>query len=53
MAPNICRLEQRVEDAMGQARVPGLALALFQDNEVIYARGFGLTSVEDGGRPRP
>jgi CubicO group peptidase (beta-lactamase class C family) len=51
MALNICRLEQRIEDVMGEARVPGLALALIQGQEVIYACGFGLTGVEDGGLP--
>lgn len=49
MALNIHTLEQRIQDAMGEARVPGLALALFQGQEVIDARGFGLTGVEDGG----
>jgi CubicO group peptidase (beta-lactamase class C family) len=51
MALNIYRLEQRIADAMGEARVPGLALALFRGQETIYARGFGLTGVEDGGLP--
>jgi CubicO group peptidase (beta-lactamase class C family) len=36
---------------MGAAGVPGLALAVVQGDEVVYARGFGVTSVEDGGLP--
>src|SRR5438093_8086977 len=48
---NVRALEQRIADAMGAAGVPGLALAVVQGDEVVYARGFGVTSVEDGGLP--
>ncbi len=48
---NIRALEQRIEDVMRQGRIPGLALTLVKDADVIYARGFGVTSVEDGGLP--
>ena len=51
MALNIYGLEQRIADVMGQARIPGMALALFQEQEVVYARGFGVTAVDDGGLP--
>ena len=44
---NIYRLEQRIEEEMETGRVPGLSLAIVQGNEVTYARGFGVTSVED------
>lgn len=46
---NIHSLERRIEELMHEARVPGLAIAIIQDREVSYARGFGVTSVEDGG----
>ena len=48
---NIFKLEQHIEAEMKAARVPGLALAIVKDQEIIYARGFGVTSVEDGGLP--
>ncbi len=44
-------LEQHIEAQMKAARIPGLALAIVKDQEVIYAKGFGVTSVEDGGLP--
>jgi CubicO group peptidase (beta-lactamase class C family) len=45
----IYSLEQAIQERMGAQSVPGLALAIVQDQQVIYARGFGVTSVEDGG----
>jgi CubicO group peptidase (beta-lactamase class C family) len=48
---NIQALERDIEEQMQVAHVPGLALAVVQDWEVIYSRGFGITSVEDGGLP--
>ncbi len=48
---NILELEQLVETAMHDAKVPGLALAIVHERKVIYARGFGVTSIEDGGIP--
>jgi CubicO group peptidase (beta-lactamase class C family) len=44
-------LEQRIKDQMCKAHVPGLALAIVQGSQIIYARGFGVTSVEDGALP--
>jgi len=46
---NIYKLEQHIEEQMKASHVPGLALAIVKDQEVMYARGFGVTSVEDGG----
>ncbi len=46
---NFYQLEQQIEEQMKRCSVPGLALAVVQNQEVIYARGFGVTSVEDGG----
>jgi len=48
---NIRHLEQCIETFMHSEHVPGLALALVQGQEVVYARGFGTTSVEDGALP--
>lgn len=46
---NIYRIEQRIQQAVQERRYVGLALAIAQGAEVTYARGFGTTSVEDGG----
>jgi CubicO group peptidase (beta-lactamase class C family) len=43
---NIPQLEQRILEGMDAARVPGLAIAVIQGDEIIYKRGFGVTSVE-------
>src|SRR5690554_2371246 len=48
---NYQRLEKDIQEQMRAARVPALSLAVIQDLEVVYARGFGVTSVEDGGLP--
>lgn len=48
---NIYALEALVTAAMQAAKVPGVALAIVHNREVIYARGFGVTSIEDGGIP--
>jgi CubicO group peptidase (beta-lactamase class C family) len=37
---------------MKAGHVPGFAIAIVHGQEVIYARGFGVTSVEDGELPR-
>ncbi|MHB8600901.1 MAG: serine hydrolase domain-containing protein [Ktedonobacteraceae bacterium] len=39
-------LEQQIQQRMQAQKVPGLALAIVKDEEIIYARGFGVTSVE-------
>jgi CubicO group peptidase (beta-lactamase class C family) len=46
---NIFNLEQHIEEQMKATHVPGLSMAIVKDQEIIYARGFGVTSVEDGG----
>jgi CubicO group peptidase (beta-lactamase class C family) len=48
---NYFRLEQCIEEHMDRARVPALALAVVNEREILYARSFGLTSVEEGGAP--
>ena len=48
---NIYALEQHVEEQMKANHVPGFAFAIIQGHEIIYVRGFGITSVEDSGVP--
>jgi CubicO group peptidase (beta-lactamase class C family) len=48
---NVYDLERRLDEAIAAARVPGLALAVVRGEEVIYARGFGVTSAEEDGQP--
>ena len=45
------KLEARIAQEMAAGQVPGLALAIVQGQEVRYAGGFGVTSVEEGGLP--
>lgn len=45
------RLAPDIAARMDAARVPGLAIALVRGGAVAGARGFGVTSVEDGGLP--
>jgi CubicO group peptidase (beta-lactamase class C family) len=44
------RLDELAEDALARTGVPGAAVAVVYDDEVIYARGFG---VRELGRPEP
>lgn len=46
---NLYQLEQYIEQEMRMSHVPGLALAIVHEHKLIYAKGFGITSVEDGG----
>lgn len=48
---NMYRLEQRIQQYVAAQKMVGLALAIVQGSDVRYARGFGVTSVEDGGLP--
>lgn len=44
-------VERQVEEQRQAAGVPGLALAVVQGEQVLYASGFGTTSVEEGSLP--
>ena len=48
---NLYTLEKSITRHMDTAQVPGLALAIVREQEILYARGFGMTSVEDGAIP--
>ena len=43
-------LASRLDGAMREAQVPGLAIAVVRGEEVVHAGGHGVTSVEDGGQ---
>lgn len=45
------RLEQQIGEHMSKVNVPAVALSVMNEQEILYARGFGLTSVEEGGVP--
>lgn len=48
---NTERLEERINKEMAAAKVPGASLCVIHEHEVVYANGFGTTSVEDAGLP--
>ena len=48
---NFYQLEQHIAERMHLAHIPGLAIAIVKGDGVIYARGFGVTSVEDSALP--
>ncbi len=50
---NTYALEQRIAAHMGAVGAPGAAVAVISGAEVVYARGFGVTSVEDGAPVTP
>ena len=39
-------LEERLQDAMQEHHVPGLAIAVVKDDAVVYAKGLGLADIE-------
>lgn len=48
MSEMIRDLEEFVFEKMTETRLPGLSLALVQDGEVVYSRGFGFRDLERG-----
>ena len=42
-----------VEEMMARNKVPGFALGVVQDGELVYAKGFGVTSLDGGGPVTP
>lgn len=47
---SLAGLDVYIESAMADWEVPGLAIAVVKDDEVIYARGFGVTEI-GGNQP--
>ena len=44
--PDWAEFEERIEAGMKAGHVPGFALAIVRDQEVIYAEGFGFTAID-------
>jgi CubicO group peptidase (beta-lactamase class C family) len=40
------RVDQYVQDSMRQQRIPGLALAVMRDGQIVKAQGYGLSNIE-------
>jgi CubicO group peptidase (beta-lactamase class C family) len=52
-APDFSKFEDAVALEMDRANVPGCAVAIVLSNQVIFAQGFGVASVETGGEITP
>ncbi|ARU62834.1 hypothetical protein CBW65_19030 [Tumebacillus avium] len=48
---NIQALEKLIQQEMEAAKVPALSIAVIKGDEVLFARGFGVTDAENGGLP--
>jgi len=48
---NLVDLEKLVTELMEKAKVPGAAISIVHRGKLVYARGFGVTSIEEGGIP--
>lgn len=46
--PDFRELEKTIEVELAAAKTPGAAVAIVQNEKIIFAKGFGKTSVEDG-----
>jgi CubicO group peptidase (beta-lactamase class C family) len=46
----VAKIEAMVEEMMAGEGAPGFALGVVKDGELVYAKGFGVTSL-DGGQP--
>ena len=44
---NVSKIEQQIQYQVDSGDILGLAVAIIQRDEITYARGFGLTTVED------
>lgn len=44
-------IEQHMRAWIETYRIPGVAVAVVHEQEVLYSQGFGMTSVEDGAMP--
>ncbi|WP_232697382.1 serine hydrolase domain-containing protein [Brevibacillus daliensis] len=42
-------VEQQIQFEMKQAKVPGLAIAIIHEKKLIYAKGFGVTALQESG----
>ncbi|TAH38006.1 MAG: hypothetical protein EYC70_05115 [Planctomycetota bacterium] len=46
LADRLASLEHRLEQSREELHVPGLAIAVVKDDQVIFAKGFGLADIE-------
>jgi CubicO group peptidase (beta-lactamase class C family) len=46
--PDVAKLERTVLDELAETRTPGAAVAIVKDGSVVFAKGFGVASVETG-----
>lgn len=49
-AATVAEIDKLAEDMMGRTGLPGFALGVVKDGQLVYAKGFGTTSL-DGGEP--
>ena len=49
--PSIQRLETVLEKIIQDKRTPGIAVGIIKDGKLVFARGFGVMSVENPSRP--
>ncbi|MEJ8545023.1 serine hydrolase domain-containing protein [Brevibacillus borstelensis] len=48
---SIDSIESVIQRTFDQKKVPGFAIAVVKGEEIVYAKGFGSTNVEEGGTP--
>lgn len=53
LGPRLAALEKRIESARLRLHIPGLALAVVKDGEVVFAKGFGVADLETKRRVTP
>lgn len=44
----VSKLDRLAQDAMAETEIPGMAIAVVQGNQVLYARGFGVADLDTG-----
>ena len=49
-AATVTKIEALVSEMMARTKLPGFALGIVKDGELVYAKGFGVTNL-DGGAP--
>lgn len=51
MSINMENLHQIIKDSMKNNQIPGAAIAVIKDHKIILSKGYGKTTVEEGGTP--
>jgi CubicO group peptidase (beta-lactamase class C family) len=46
-------LDRAVNEFMAATKTPGMAIAVVQGDQIVYAKGFGTTAVDDGAAVKP